>query len=423
MKHSFLRIYIVLFLSFLGSLSVVSQSVKTEKTDTIEVSLIDSVDISTSFNDSTALPWEQKVQKHLSQLLNKKMFTTSQIGMMVYDLTADSVLFKHNEKQLLRPASTMKTLTAITAIDKLGGSFQFKTHLCYTGNISNKTLTGNIYCVGGFDPMFNNDDMSAFVQSIKRLNVDTIRGVIYADKSMKTTDLLGEGWCWDDKNPTLSPLLIGGKDVFIDKFAKELQEVGIYLEVSFGSATRPQNAICIESRFHTIDQVLMKMMKDSNNLYAEAMFYQLAALSNKPFATAKDARLVIQRLITKLKKTPSQYKIADGSGLSLYNYVSAELQIEFLKYAYHNKNIYLHLAPSLPIAGVDGTLKDRMRNTSAHGNVMAKTGTLTGISSLAGYCTAPNGHILCFSIINQGVLNNNSGRIFQNKVCIELCTE
>ena len=88
--------------------------------------------------------------------------------------------------------------------------------------------------------MFNNDDMSAFVQSIKRLNVDTIRGVIYADKSMKTTDLLGEGWCWDDKNPTLSPLLIGGKDVFIDKFAKELQEVGIYLEVSFGSATRPQ---------------------------------------------------------------------------------------------------------------------------------------------------------------------------------------
>ena len=164
-------------------------------------------------------------------------------------------------------------------------------------------------------------------------------------------------------------------------------------------------------------------MKDSNNLYAEAMFYQLAALSNKPFATAKDARLVVQRLITKLKKTPSQYKIADGSGLSLYNYVSAELQIEFLKYAYHNKNIYLHLVPSLPIAGVDGTLKDRMRNTSAHGNVMAKTGTLTGISSLAGYCTAPNGHILCFSIINQGVLNNNSGRIFQNKVCIELCTE
>ena len=188
MKHSFLRIYIVLFLSLLGSLSIVSQSVKTEKTDTDDSSLVDSVDISTSFNDSTALPWEQKVKKHLSQLLNKQMFTTSQIGMMVYDLTADSVLFKHNEKQLLRPASTMKTLTAITAIDKLGGSFQFKTHLCYTGNISNKTLTGNIYCVGGFDPMFNNDDMSAFVQSIKRLNVDTIRGIIYADKSMKTTD-------------------------------------------------------------------------------------------------------------------------------------------------------------------------------------------------------------------------------------------
>ena len=71
MKHSFLRIYIILFLSVLGSLSVVSQSVKTEKTDTIEVSLIDSVDISTTFNDSTALPWEQKVQTNVYHFANR----------------------------------------------------------------------------------------------------------------------------------------------------------------------------------------------------------------------------------------------------------------------------------------------------------------------------------------------------------------
>lgn len=97
-------------------------------------------------------------------------------------------------------------------------------------------------------------------------------------------------------------------------------------------------------------------------------------------------------------------KIADGSGLSLYNYVSADLEVKLLRYAYQNNNVYLHLYPSLPVAGQDGTLKNRMRGTFTAGNVRAKTGTLTGISSLAGYCTAANGHQICFSIINQGLV-------------------
>ena len=79
--------------------------------------------------------------------------------------------------------------------------------------------------------------------------------------------------------------------------------------------------------------------------------------------------------------------------------------------------------PSLPVAGVDGTLKSRMQKTLAQGNVRAKTGTLTGISSLAGYCTAPNGHELAFAIINQGILDKTSGKAFQDRVCQVLCGE
>ncbi len=62
-----------------------------------------------------------------------------------------------------------------------------------------------------------------------------------------------------------------------------------------------------------------------------------------------------------------------------------------------------------------------MINTAAEGNVRAKTGTVTGITSLAGYCTAPNGHQLCFAIINQGILSNGPGRAFQDRVCKVLC--
>ena len=107
-----------------------------------------------------ALPWNIAVAKHLDNLLQHDMFETSTVGMMVYDLDADSVLYSHNARLLLRPASTMKLVTAIAAIDRLGGSYQFKTELCYTGEVSDRTLTGDIYCVGGFDPRFNSDDMS-----------------------------------------------------------------------------------------------------------------------------------------------------------------------------------------------------------------------------------------------------------------------
>jgi len=70
---------------------------------------------------------------------------------------------------------------------------------------------------------------------------------------------------------------------------------------------------------------------------------------------------------------------------------------------------------------VDGTLSTRMRRGHARGNVRAKTGTVQGVSSLAGYCIAKNGHLLCFSIINMGIRYSSSGRNFQDRVCEAMC--
>ena len=368
------------------------------------------------------LPWPQNVQAHIRELLKSDMFRTSQLGIMVYDLDADSTIFCHNERQLMRPASTMKVITAITALNRLGGSYQFKTDLCYTGHVDSCTLRGDIYCVGGFDPRFNSDDLRAFVESIHKLGIDTIRGSIYGDKSMKDQKHYGEGWCWDDDNPTLSPLLLSRKDQFLPKFYSELREAGIYLTGSLGEKRKPEESNCIVRRFHTIDQVLMRMLKESDNLYAESMFYQIAASTGNHPATAKSARSVIKQLVNKIGLDGSRYQFADGSGLSLYNYVSPELEVKLLRYAYHDQNIYNHLLPALPIAGTDGTLRKRMTGAFTRGNVHAKTGTVTGISSLCGYLTAANGHRLCFSIINQGLMHSKNGRRFQDKVCTILAS-
>lgn len=390
--------------------AVAASAQETEEPDTFQVDTID-----------VALPWPQNIQYRLDSLLRHPMFETSTVGLEVYDLTADSILYKVNEHQMLRPASTMKLLTAITAIDKLGGSYQFRTQLYYTGKVEDHTLTGDLYCVGGFDPRFNIDDMNAFVESIRHMGVDTIRGSIVADRSMKDADLLGEGWCWDDDNPPLSPLTIGRNTQFVDRFIRQLVDDGVVLDVRVSDGTLPDSAFHLCSRFHSIDQILLRMMKQSDNFYAEAMFYQLAAHQGHRPARAKDAAAIVKRLISKVGLGHRPYRIADGSGLSLYNYLSADLEVRLLRYAYRNSTVYLHLLPSLPVAGSDGTLRNRMRGSFAADNVKAKTGTLEGVSALAGYCTAANDHRLCFSIINQGVMHTSNARRFQDRVCNALC--
>ena len=390
--------------------AVATSAQETEEPDTFQVDTID-----------VALPWPRNIQYRLDSLLRHPMFETSTVGLEVYDLTADSILYKVNEHQMLRPASTMKLLTAITAIDKLGGSYQFRTQLYYTGKVEDHTLTGDLYCVGGFDPRFNIDDMNAFVESIRCMGVDTIRGSIVADRSMKDADLLGEGWCWDDDNPPLSPLTIGRNTQFVDRFIRQLVDDGVVLDVRVSDGTLPDSAFHLCSRFHSIDQILLRMMKQSDNFYAEAMFYQLAAHQGHRPARAKDAAAIVKRLISKVGLGHRPYRIADGSGLSLYNYLSADLEVRLLRYAYRNSTVYLHLLPSLPVAGSDGTLRNRMRGSFAADNVKAKTGTLEGVSALAGYCTAANGHRLCFSIINQGVMHTSNARRFQDRVCNALC--
>ena len=368
------------------------------------------------------LPWPQNLQTRLDTLLENELFERSQLGLLVYDLTADSVLYHRGEKQTLRPASTMKLLTAITALDRLGGNYQFRTSLRYSGEVVDSVLTGNLYCVGGMDPMFDIIDMNAFVESVLGLGVKTIRGNLVAVTSFKDNLLLGEGWCWDDDNPQLSPLLVSRKDEFMSKFVEMLRAAGVEVDAPITTGALPKESLTICTRSHTLREILLPMMKDSDNLYAESVFYQAASTVASRPATAAHGRQAVKETLGKAGVKDIQYRIADGSGLSLYNYVTPELMVKLLIYAYRHRNIYIELFPSLPVAGQDGTLKKRMVKSPANGRVRAKTGTVTGVTTLAGYCASLNGHMLVFSIMNQGTLKIAEGRNFQDQVC-EIMTQ
>lgn len=365
--------------------------------------------------------WRDELCQKLDQLCASSLFETSQLGLCVYDLTADSMLYTVNPRQRMRPASTMKLVTAITGLSVLGGSYTFQTALYHTGTVCDRVLQGDVYVVGGFDPRFGKDDLYAFAEELKLMGVDSIAGTLYADVSFKDTLRWGEGWCWDDEAERLTPLLYQGKDCFMEQFVRTLEEMGIATSSQLLQGICPKDAFYITKRTHALDQILMPMMKDSDNLYAEALFYQLAARSGMPYASARQAVSRIKELIRTLGYDPDRYRIADGSGLSLYSYLTPELEVAFLRYAYRHTPIFTPLYSSLPVAGRDGTLENRMKRGKAYKNVRAKTGSVSAVSSLAGYARASNDHLLAFCIINQGLERLKAGRDFQDAVCEVLC--
>lgn len=385
------------------------------------------------------------IRQRIDLLMKDKMFKTSHVGLYVYDITADSALYEHDKLQRLRPASNMKIMTAVTALGTLGSDYKLNTHLfvdslSYTADTAPEEFmpaiadpdeadsimpdvrhAAIITFKGGMDPLLGSDDLRAFAQALRDRGIVDIKNNIILDATFKDTIPAGWGWCWDDDNVPLTPFLYLGKaDTFENNLRKALKDAGINFSGKFVHGHVSPEAQVIATRSHTMDQVLQTALKVSDNLFAECLFYHLASKIGKGNTTSKDAAAKVCDFIRKIGHNPDDYSIADGSGLSLYNYLTAELLVDMLRYAYAHADIYDHLYPALPIMGRDGTLRKRCIDTPAQDRVHAKTGTLRGVSSLSGYATAPNGHVLVFSIINQGISEAKIGRDFQDRVCLAL---
>jgi D-alanyl-D-alanine carboxypeptidase/D-alanyl-D-alanine-endopeptidase (penicillin-binding protein 4) len=366
--------------------------------------------------------WKDTIQARLDSLCQLPLFETTQLGLYVFDLTENLPLYAKNATQRMRPASIEKLVTSISALHYLGGDYNFQTDIRINGTIANGTLQGDMYIVGGMDPLLSVSDLNSTAAALRNAGISSVSGNMYTDLSMKDDLPYGWGWCWDDKYGPLSALMVNAKDEFNGEWGKALAKAGIKrskMAIRQQQAPADSKSVCCVT--HTIDEVLQPILKNSQNIFAECLFYQIAAFSGQKNAGRKQASKLIYDLIEELGLDADQYQIADGSGLSLYNYVSPELLVRFLNYAFSKPEIYSHLYPALPIAGVDGTLSKRMQDTPAYDNVRAKTGTVEGISTLAGYLTARNGHILSFCIMNQGVNYGRMGRDFQDEVCSALC--
>ena len=436
-------------------------------------------------------------------------------GICIYDLTAGRTLYEYQADKLSRPASTMKVMTAITALSQPGAMEPFRTELWTTGRVVGDTLKGDLYVVGGFDPEFDTDDLEELISGLTKRGIRVVDGRIVGDVSMKDSLYWGSGWLWDDApapyQPYLSPLMLNkgvlqlsilpaerglsalvignlsstyytienhtrsyspaagplrvarnwmengncitlqgnvrtaeGRSfslfdsgrMFMHVFVERLLEAGIRctavtdssragIEAAYCFGDLPRTAACTKLATHEtpLQAVLDEMLKESDNLNAEAMLCRAGVLASggKKRVSAKDGLDAMRALIRRVGLNPKHYSLSDGCGLSHYDYLSPELLVVMLRYAYSRSDIFSPLYKALPVSGVDGTLKYRMGyGTPAFRQVHAKTGSYTGINALAGYLKTTEGHWVAFAIMTQNVLSGRQARAFQDAVCLEV---
>jgi D-alanyl-D-alanine carboxypeptidase/D-alanyl-D-alanine-endopeptidase (penicillin-binding protein 4) len=140
------------------------------------------------------------------------------------------------------------------------------------------------------------------------------------------------------------------------------------------------------------------MMKMSQNLYAETLLRAIGA-HDAGIGSFESGRAALQRTLAAWGIAPADVLLADGSGLSRYNLITAEALASILAHVAADERLRDRFLAALPLAGRDGTLSERMRHTPAEGNLRAKTGSMSGARSLAGYVTDADGERLAFAII------------------------
>jgi D-alanyl-D-alanine carboxypeptidase/D-alanyl-D-alanine-endopeptidase (penicillin-binding protein 4) len=170
--------------------------------------------------------------------------------------------------------------------------------------------------------------------------------------------------------------------------------------------------------------IAAQTLKPSQNLYAELILRALGkATATDPRQTSDEAGMAaVKSFLASAGVDPSRVVMLDGSGLSRADLVTADATVRLLTYM-NSHRAGTVFRDALPVAGVDGTLRSRMKGTAAQGNVRAKTGTLGTATSLSGYVLSAAGERLVFSLmINNPPHDADPHAGFTDAVAVMLAT-
>lgn len=354
---------------------------------------------------------------------------SASMGVFVKSMANHDVLYTHQSNSLFVPASTLKILTAETALLYLGPNYRFSTRLLTDAKIvRGGILQGNLYVIFDGDPLLTYDDLFSLFYTLKTQQIKKVSGHLYLDYTAYDQSLHGPGWIKKDKSycyaAPISASIID-RNCLITKFASPsepakglaaynrvvfdnlLRALSVTLEGSIVVGHVPTNywrthfSLLANHSSFPLRMLVNKMMKNSDNIIAGSLFKkvgQLYAQGTGSWENGKSAMLQI--LSKKMGINISGIHPVDGSGLSTYNLMTPLQMMQVLDFAYHHERTANDFISSLPIAGVDGTLKHRMRHIAR--KVRAKTGTMTGVFGLAGYTVSADQEPLAFVIMING---------------------
>jgi D-alanyl-D-alanine carboxypeptidase/D-alanyl-D-alanine-endopeptidase (penicillin-binding protein 4) len=169
-----------------------------------------------------------------------------------------------------------------------------------------------------------------------------------------------------------------------------------------GGSTAPVGMPLVEHRSPPLREIARTMMTVSQNLYAETLLRAVGRVEGRA-ATAADGRNAVLEILEAWGVPAGRAVVADGSGLSRYNYLTAGTVVAILRRMHGDTRHRQPWLESFPVGGGDGTLQQRFLGTQAEGLVRAKTGAISNVRALSGYIPAANGEQLAFSIIVNNV--------------------
>ncbi|MFJ7205342.1 D-alanyl-D-alanine carboxypeptidase/D-alanyl-D-alanine-endopeptidase [Streptomyces sp. NPDC098789] len=342
-------------------------------------------------------------------------------GASVVEAATGRVLFDSGAREAMTPASTIKIATATAALAALGPEHRIRTTVV-------PDQGGRIVLVGGGDPSLSarkknpagpGGSLVALAadtaQALRSANTDTVtlgydatlfsgpaRHPIGANDNIAPVSALmaDEGRSDESFSGPVGRTDDPAKDA-AGAFADLLRERGIKVTGEPAPAKAPAGAAPLAVTLSTpLGALVERMLTNSDNDIAEALARQTALAASKPASFEGGEQAVTERLAG-LGVDLSGARFADGSGLNRADKVSAGLLTALLTKAADPARPALRpVLTGLPVAGFSGTLRARNAGASpAAGLLRAKTGTLTGVNSLAGTVVDPSGRLLVFAFL------------------------
>ena len=340
------------------------------------------------------------------------------------------------------PASNEKLVTELAALDSLHADGRLTTRAVAGAPALDGVIEGGIYLVGGGDPQLSTAmrvrrlglrgvaTLERLAAALRAAGIERIRGGVIGDGSAFDAARGGPGWkrgFLPDQCPPLSALAVdrnAGPNGAVWEperraarlFRQALRRAGIAVSGRSRTGIAPTTAVEIARvQSRPVAGLLRALGKDSDNFTAEMLLKAIAARHERPGSTRGGVSYA-RSLLTRRGFTLEAIRLADGSGLSLRNRLSTQFLTALLVAAARDPSAGPALRDSLAIAGVDGTLEDRMRSGPAHGVVRAKTGTISEASALSGYA----GSYVFSVIVNGRVVNVTRARALQDAIAQRL---